>query len=491
MDKGLTKNEIITLLTRSEHSGKKVSVLSAYSPTVKKAAVEEAEFLAHLIAYNDKHGSIRDSKIALPMCSLTVWESGEFADNSLAHLTKLDPISMTRAIYFSKEIRPFKSKRLVRLVEAYLREREKSRKWWDATVLQHRKSMKTLYALCHIKPAARANRILFENNYKAGEVFATVKRLKDMTNEDAASAILNENIPFQIAIGALGAKAKDSNVVLALIEKMTPNQLVNNAKMLERLGVKTDPVLRSAYESGLQRVAAAPKANVFKTTRAAEAVSGPLKEKLKAAQEKQIESMGKVKGRWLVLGDRSGSMANCIEASREIASTLARVAEDDVWLVFFDTSPAKVINARGKTYDEILKETKNVNANGGTSIGCGLQYILDKGIEVDGIAIASDGAEHSPPYFVSVYTQYCKKFDKGVPVYFYDLPGEPNYNLVNSMKQAGFDMQIFDMRGKTDYYALPNLIQTMSVQRYGLVDKIMETPLVHVRDVIKSWEEII
>jgi len=40
-----------------------------------------------------------------------------------------------------------------------------------------------------------------------------------------------------------------------------------------------------------------------------------------------------------VLGDKSGSMAACIEASRIIAATLAKVVKGKVHLIYFDTSP--------------------------------------------------------------------------------------------------------------------------------------------------------
>lgn len=491
-EKGLSKNEIISLLTKSEHSkGKAESLEKTYFPIAKKAAESDPEFLAHLIAWNERNGSIRDSKIALPIASLKAWGDGaEFAENSFAHLALLGPIELSRASYLAKQTHPIGNGRKIRyLIEEYLRTRERKPAWWDATALTHRKAMKDLYSLQHIKPSSRADRILFKESYKRGEVFQTLKELKSMKPGDAAAAIINKKIPFQTAMGYLGKSFKDENIVLALIENMTPNQLVNSTKFLERLGVKTNPALKAAYEAGLGKAVDSKKnVNTFKTTVAAEALGeGKLKEKLKATQEKQIERLGRVKGRWLVLGDKSGSMTQAIEASRQIAATLARMAEDNVWLIFFDAFPSKVINAKGMSYDELLKETKSVVAGGGTSIGCGLQYLMERGIEVDGIVIASDGGEGQAPRFADVLGRYEKKFDKDLPVYFYDLPGETDYPLIASMKQIDHDMQVFDMRnGRIDYYALPNLIQTMSIKRYGLIDKIMETPLLRVRDVIQN-----
>lgn len=92
-EKGFSKNEIIALLTQSERSKGKSDKLEAYFPAVRKAAKSDPEFMAHLIAWNDKNGSIRDTKVALPVATLKEWtDGGEFSENSFAHLALLNPI---------------------------------------------------------------------------------------------------------------------------------------------------------------------------------------------------------------------------------------------------------------------------------------------------------------------------------------------------------------------------------------------------------------
>jgi hypothetical protein len=50
-------------------------------------------------------------------------------------------------------------------------------------------------------------------------------------------------------------------------------------------------------------------------------------------------------------------------------------------------------------------------------------------------------------------------------------------------------MQTFDLRdGKTDYYSIPNLVQTMRSNQYSLVDEIMATPLLSLSEVLKDAE---
>lgn len=480
METGLTKNQIIEQLTKSPHGD-----LKQYVPVGRVAAKTEAEFLAHLIAWNQQHGQVRDSKVALPVVSLGEPSfDGELAENSLAHLAMLDPRNLVRALTFGAEAKtPQRGRALRRLVEQYLRTREASSGWWNATVVQHRASMKTLYARWHVKPSPMAERILFKQDYPAGSVFADIAGLKSMEAKDAAAAIMERRIPFLVAVGALGARAKETDLVLALIERMSPLEVVTNTKMLERLNVKAVPALRAAFEAKLQE-AAKSKGATFKTTRAAEAMTDDsLKEKLRGVQEKQIKALGGVEGNWLVLGDKSGSMAQAIDVSKMVAGTLARAVKGWVLLCFFDSVP-RFMDATGKSYDEICGETHRITASGGTSIGCGLQHLLDKGVEVDGIAIVSDGGEGQLPAFARVYPAYSKLIGKEPPVYFYRLRGDPD-RLTMTMQAAGLDMQTFDLTGGVDYYSLPNIVATMSTRRYGLVDQIMETPLMTVAQALQ------
>jgi len=484
-ESGVTRNQIVSELSRSSHGS-----LQEYVPMGKAAAAQEPEFFAHLISWNRLKGAVRDSQVALPVLSLTGNMPTELEENSLAHIALLGPRELEKAVRFSMELKlPTRKRVAIRnIVSNYLHEREGNNANWDRIALQHRKTLKTLYALTYTKPSDRANKVLFDRDYPVGSVFEVVERLKDMTPIDAAAAITDRRIPFLIALGALGKKSKEPALVQALIERMTPTELVTNTKMFEKLGIKTDPALRGAFEKALEK-ASKGKKNVLKTTRAAEAIEDEgLKEKLRGVQEKQIANLGGVDGNWLVLGDRSGSMADAIEVARQVAATLSKMVKGKVHLVFFDTCPQSY-DVSGMALDQINALTKFVVPGGGTSIGCGLQRLLDSKTEIDGIAVVSDAAENSPPHFVDVYKKYSAMFSKEVPVYLYRCGSGGSYSdidLAKSMKAAGYDLQEFDIRGGLDFYSLPNLVATMNTNRYSLLDQVMATPLLTLNDVFKS-----
>lgn len=479
----ITRNKLISELTKSPH-GK----LEEYVPTGRIASLHEPEFLAHLIAWNEKKGQVRDSKVALPVLALGSAEP-EFVDNALAHLALLSPRDLLRAVRFAMSLKT-KRNAIRRLVTSYLRTREEKWGWWQRAAVQHRGTLKELYALLHIKPSGMADSVLFKGERPAGSIFATIATLKDMEPLAAASAIVEWKIPFLIALGALGEKAKNTDLVLALIERMSPAELVNNTKMLERLGIKTVPALRAAYTQALEKASKDKRASTFKAGVAAEAMEDEgLKVKLQALQEQKIKKDEGIDGDWLVLGDKSGSMHQAIDVSRHVAATLAKMVKGKVHLIFFDTQ-ARYVPCTGKTYEEILAATKHVSAEGGTSLGAGLLGLIERDDhQVDGIAMVTDGEETTPPLFTHVYKSYSELVGKEVPVYMYQTVG--GYcNLTASMSHAGYDMQVFDLCGGVDYYSLPNLVKTMRTRRYGLVQEIMDTPLLTLEMVIPKRESV-
>jgi hypothetical protein len=477
-ENALTKTKILSELGKSVH-GK----LEAYLPICQEAALKDGEFFAHLLCWDASNGQIRDAHLALPVISLSV--AGlhqEFISNAWAHLAKLGPRDLLRATVFAREKKLISEYRLRCFVARYLLGFEQNRGTWTRVALQHRDTLRKLYRRFKVHRPGWVDSILFNSEYPAGSVWDAIKNLYLMSPVEAAGTILQHKIPFLTARAALREKAKHPDVVMALIKSMSPSELVNNTAALEKLGLKTTPALRAAFEEGLKK-AATSKKNTFKATRAVGAVSDDgLKQKLRDLQENQIASLAGVDGNWLVLGDKSGSMSQAIDLAVLISATLAKMVKGEVNLVFFDTAP-RGERVTGLTYEQIVSKTRHIRAGGGTSIGCGLLYAVEKQLPVDGIAIISDGEENTPPLFVSVYVALCQSLSKSIPVYFYRTVGGIS-NLGGQFKAAGVDLQEFDCTDRIDYYSLPNLAATMRTNRYSLVDEVMATKLLRLEDVM-------
>jgi hypothetical protein len=501
MEKGFSKSEVIAQLTKSPHGD-----LKAYADVGLPAAMQQPEFFAHLISWNARKGQIRDSKAALPVIALATTAVPDFQENALAQLATLSPREFDKALSFQRTPgMKFATPRRVtrRLVERYLREKENNKFLWDKVAVQHRDLLARLYTMYHIKPSTDfQNVVLFGRTFKGvtvpqpkGTVFEAVAGLKLMPAQVLLETITRFKIPFLITKTALGNRAtKETDVALAIINTMSPNELVNNTKTLTTWGITTNPALRAAYEDGLKRITDSTKVTTttLKASKAAqvlaEAGEEDLAVKLEAVQEKKLAQIG-VEGNWLVLADKSQSMQVAIETSRQVAAVLAKAVKGTVKLVFFDTSP-RVFDVTGKTYEQIKDLTKHVEASGGTSIGCGLSWAEANNLDVDGIAVVSDAAENSYPYFYTAYESYAKKFDKRPTAYLYRcksaIAGYRDTDLAASCKQHQVDLTEFDLQGGVDYYSLPNLVQTMRTNRYSLFDEIMDTPLLTLNAVLKN-----
>ncbi len=489
METSRSKQDVITMLTVSPHGD-----LAAYAEPVKLAVRDDVDFFAHLIAWNQRKGQVRDSKVALPLLGFIAQRRSYklyagFGENALAHLALQSPRQLVQAYEYVYDTRPIGDIRpFAQLVMRYLKARELFPAWFNATALQHRRSLKRLYTRTHTAPGGHANAVLFERQYSVNSVFYAVQHLTSVPTAQEIGGIIDQfHIPYLVVRGALGVRMKEPDVLRAVIDRMTPIELVTNMKALQRLGATEYPALRAALGEGFKR-AGKSRRNVLKTTQAMQALTtsdnivDELVVQLEDVQERQLERS--VEGNWLVLVDKSGSMEHAITLGLQITSVLARAVAGQVHLMFFDTVP-RYFDATGKTLADLTTQTKNVQADGGTSIGCGLVAAFDRKLAFDGIVIVSDGGENSNPLFAHVYNAAYSKQTVHPPVYWYQLAGDFD-RLTSCLKLAQIDFQCFDLRNQQiDYYSLPNLVQTMNVKRYSLIDAIYDTPLLTVEQVLR------
>lgn len=486
-----TRGRLVNSLLRIEHGQ-----LDHYRAEGLAAAKADPEVLAHFIAWNEKKGRVRDAKVALPAIALRGLqrEDADLAENAVAHLLLLPPNDLVRAYEFSKalsaeglNITGGHRRLLEQGLRLYLKKREEHPKWWDRTALRFRDDLKRLYRITRLLPSPRAKAILFEGKYPKGSVFAHVARLSGLPAGEAAGVILNQNIPFEVAVGSV-AKAKDRDILLALLEGMTANQLITSTKMLQRMGVMDDAVLKAAYDAAVERGKKQKKpVEALKAGRAAEAVKGTAAgAKLAGLQAEATKRLGSVDGDWAVLGDCSSSMQETIELARKIAALIAERVSGKVYLVFFNTAPV-LIDVTGKTYEEILAATRRLSAHGMTSIGCGVDYLRSRKLPVQGIVIASDGGENSAPFFADAFERYKKELEADPTLYFFHVAGDED-RLTGNCRAVGIQLERFEMGASVDYYSLPNMIPTLRANRYALFDEIMEVPLLTINQVFSNVE---
>ena len=199
----------------------------------------------------------------------------------------------------------------------YLAEREADPEWFDGCVLIARKAMKRLYALLHVRPGERAQKILFEKDPPEGSRLFALRALATAASPaEQAQAIVQHRIPYRVA--ATVVHQMTPSVLVALIEQMSPQELINSLGALRRRGALDMPEIQSMVEAKLAEAKTAGRISALKTGQAIEAagVSQDIRKQLEEVADTQIKARGRISRPTALLVDKSSSMHEAIELGK-------------------------------------------------------------------------------------------------------------------------------------------------------------------------------
>jgi hypothetical protein len=357
----------------------------------------------------------------------------------------------------------------------YLHEREAAPEWFDGTVLVARKAMKRLYALLHVKPGERAQKILFEENPPAdSRLFALRELTKASTPAEQARAIIEHRIPYRVA--ATVVQQMTPTILLALIERMSPQELINNLGSLQRRRAMDNPDLKTLIEWKLEEAKTGPRVSAFKAEEAMKAahLSADVRAKLEQVADTQVKAKGRIKLPTALLVDKSGSMQVAIELGKRIAALISTICEKELYVYAFDTM-AYPIERAGNDLASWEKAFQGISAAGGTSCGVALESLTRKRQYVEQIILVSDEEENTAPFFIESLRKYRESMKADPNVCFVRTPGG-SVQLEEACRRAGLAFDAFQFTG--DYYALPNLVPMLSrPSKLELLMEIMDYPL--------------
>jgi hypothetical protein len=360
-------------------------------------------------------------------------------------------------------------------VERYLREREQDADWFDGTVLQARKAMKRLYAVLHVKPGPRAQKILFDEEPPAdSRVFALKQLAKADSPAEQARAIVENAIPYRVAASVV--KQMTPAVLMALIDRMSPQELINNIASLKKRGALENAEIKAMIDQKLEAAQTGARVSAFKAGKAMEAanVSGEMRAKLEKVADTQIKARGRIKRPTALLIDKSGSMELAIELGKRIGAMISTVCEDALYVYAFDTV-AYPIERGGNDLASWERALAGIKAGGGTSCGVALEYMRIKKLYVEQVILVTDEGENTVPHFAPALAKYREAVKADPTVCIVRTPGA-GATVTTACQRAGVAVDVFEFGG--DYYSLPNLIPLLAKpSRLELLMEIMEYPL--------------
>jgi hypothetical protein len=360
-------------------------------------------------------------------------------------------------------------------VVRYLREREQDADWFDSTALSARKTLKRLYALLHVKPGERAQKILFDQNPPAdSRLFALKALAKAESPADQARAIVEHGIPYRVAASVV--KQMTPAVLVALIDRMSPQELINSMGALKKRGALDNADLKALVERKLSAAKTDERVSAYKATVAAEAagVGGELAKALGDVTDARVKAKGRITRPTALLIDKSGSMDQAIELGKRLGAMISAVCEKELYVYACDTV-AYPVERGGDTLASWERALAGIVAGGGTSCGVAIELMRRKGQYVEQVILVTDEEENTAPYFVDALKKYREELKVEPSVVFVRVPRAGNY-LQEQCKKAQLPADAYQFNG--DYYSLPNLVPLLvRPSRLELLQEILEYPL--------------
>jgi len=463
-----TRVEILRSILRSPHGDvEELAVLHM------QAFERDAEFYAHFAAWYRDKGEVRDHRHLFTAQLLTApLEYIEFRPVGRALLFTLSVRETARTVKYARTFLGGAPRYLRKSVELCLRKLENNENAFDNAVVLHKRSMKSLYASLHIKPSEKAQQILFDEVPPEGSKPWVVKQLRKLPPVEAARFIVRYRVPYLVAVGAVSKVTP--TVAIALLEQMSPQEMLNNLSSLERRGLLSDPEVRKLAEEKIEAAKQDKRISTLKMDLAAQRVDKQLAAKVKEARDERVEQKVEIALPTALFIDKSGSMAPAIEAGKQIAALVAPIAKAGLWVVAFDTV-AREIKSQGTSMSDWERAFKHIKSDGGTSVGSALEILRRRRIAVEQIVIVTDEEENTAPMLADVYKRYRDELNVD-PSFIIVRVRSQSPLLEDQLNDVGAMCSRFEFEG--DYYSLTNLLPLLSGRGLiDLVDEILSYPL--------------
>lgn len=430
-------------------------------------------FYGHLACWYQHSGDVRDHKEVF-VANLLTSELPEHRDAGFMLLQEFPPYQVGRIIDFMKQQKGKAPRSARTAVTRYLRKREADPDLFDRAALRGRKAMKHLYATLHIAPGPRAEAVLFKNDPPENSLAAAMKTLAAAVEPiDQARLIVEKSIPYAVAIGAISKITP--TVLVALINAMTPQEVINNLKSLKARGAMDHADVKALIDGKLDKAATSGRVSAFKALVAADVteLDAETAARLERVTNEQVKRKGSITKSTALLVDKSGSMEQAIEAGKHLASLISGIAQAGLHVYAFDNMPYEV-KASGSELSDWEKAFRHIHAGGSTSIGAPLEAMRLQKVVVEQIILITDEQENTSPYFADVYEAYKRDLNVAPNVVIVKV-GRANGWIDDKMKGKG-QVDTFQFDG--DYYSLPNLVPMLArPSRLELLLEIMSIPL--------------
>ena len=425
-------------------------------------------FYAKFATWFMENGTVRDHKVAFLQ---TLFNAKEPELREAAWMLTQDvPLEMVYRMVDKKYPRSMRSAVINKLAN------EDSRSM-QFQILRAKKQMRRLVKRMHIPTTNSENdnlkaigKELFSKDTELRAVFKQLSATEDP--EEIKKLLQKSRLPAYIAVSSI--KVRNPKIMRALIDNMSPAELLQSLNMLGRLKV-LEPNLQAIIDKiqkgiGDNRIQAMRVHNIRKYLDP-ELVPPSIFDLLSKVTVQKIRKAGKLKGKTSIHIDGSGSMNVAIAIAREAATTLAMASESPPTIYIASITPSeikpRIYNSQG-----LEDAFRLIRVDGGTPLGAGIAMMNRKGEDCDTIIMITDEGENTPPYFIPEYAKMSYK----PQIIILRIPTTEPTNLSNSLQQQKipFETVVID---KVDQYSLDQIVRLVGKSPFDTVMEIMSLDL--------------
>jgi hypothetical protein len=449
--------------------------LDELAPLHADALARDPLFYGHLAPWYFEKGEVRDHK-TLFVAHLATCEYSEFREAAWVLLQGLAPYEVARVLDHAKLVIGKAPRSLKSAIAHYLETRENNPRQFDGAAMRARDDLKHLYASLRLKPGPRAQAILFDEHPPENSPLAALKKLAQAESaEEQAEIIVAHKIPYTTAVGAL--RHITPALLVALINAMSPQEVVNNMASLKRRGAMEHAEVKTLIEAKLAEAKTDKRVSTMKAKKAVQVaqLDAETERKLTAITDQRVADKVEIKRPTALFVDKSGSMTQAIEVAKQLAALVSAVITAEFHVYAFDVAAfeikVSVPRDRRPTLSDWESAFKFIKSNGGTSIGVALSKMTKERINVEQIVLVTDEGENTAPFFRDAWTDYAKELQVAPSVIIVKVGG-PHLPFERGLQERGIEMMAYEFRG--DVYSLPNVLPLLAMpSKAELVDLIM------------------
>src|SRR6266567_776096 len=420
------------------------------APLHAEALARDPLFYGHLAPWYFQKGEVRDHR-TLFVAHLATSEHSEFREAAWVLLQGLAPYEVARVLDHAKRVIGKAPRSLKSSIAHYLETREQNPRQFDGAAMRARGDLKHLYASLRLKPGPRAQAILFDEQPPADSPLAALKKLAQAESaEQQAEIIVANKIPYTTAVGAL--KHITPALLVALINAMSPQEVINNMASLKKRGALEHPEVKALIEAKLTEAKTDKRVSTMKAKKAAEVaqLDAETERKLTEITDQRVADKVEIKRPTALFVDKSGSMTQAIEVAQQLAALVSAVTTADFRVYAFDTAAfeikAKVPQGKRPTLSDWESAFKFIKADGGTSIGVALAKMAKERIYVEQIVLVTDEGENTAPLFRDAWTEYAKEMQVAPSVIIVKVGGlYPPFE--KGLQERGIEVIAYEFKG--------------------------------------------